>query len=89
MGTALGLLAEDGVTVLFGVSGGADVTLNAQRFFATGGASLYGLILFHELRRESAAVGLQRLLSLVETGQLRPQIDNVSLLGECRGKWFL
>ncbi|MBE9050087.1 zinc-binding dehydrogenase [Nostocales cyanobacterium LEGE 11386] len=75
LGTALGLLAEDGVTVLFGVSGGAEVTFDAQRFFATGGASLYGLILFHELKRESAAVGLQRLLSLVEAGQLCPVID--------------
>ncbi|MFN6570272.1 zinc-binding dehydrogenase [Dendronalium sp. ChiSLP03b] len=75
LGTALDLLAEDGTVVLFGVSGGAEVTFNAQRFFATGGASLYGLILFHELRRESAAIGLQRLLNLVETGQLHPVID--------------
>ncbi|MCC5636971.1 zinc-binding dehydrogenase [Nostoc sp. CHAB 5844] len=75
LGTALGFLAEDGVTVLFGVSGGAEVTFNAQRFFATGGTNLYGLILFHELRRESAAIGLQRLLSLVAAGKLRPQID--------------
>lgn len=72
---ALGLLAEDGITVLFGVSGGSEVTFNAQRFFATGGASLYGLILFHELKREPASVGLKRLLSLVEAGQLRPHID--------------
>lgn len=75
LGTALGLLAEDGTIVLFGTSGGNEVTFNAQRFYGTGGASLYGLILFHELRRESAAVGLQRLLRLVEVGQLRPVID--------------
>ena len=75
LGTALGLLAEDGTVVLFGTSGGNEVTFNAQRFYGTGGASLYGLILFHELRRESAAVGLQRLLGLVETGQLRPPIE--------------
>lgn len=75
LGVALGLLAQDGVVVLFGVSGGAEVTFNASRFFGTGGASLYGLILFHELKRESAAVGLKRLLSLVEAGQLRPPID--------------
>ncbi|MFQ4146411.1 zinc-binding dehydrogenase [Chlorogloeopsis sp. ULAP02] len=75
LGTALGLLAENGVTVLLGVSGGAEVTFNAQRFFATGGASLYGLILFHELQRESAAVGLKRLVNLVATNRLRPHID--------------
>ncbi len=75
LGTALGLLAQDGVIVLFGTSGGSEVTFNAQRFYGTGGASLYGLILFHELKRESASVGLTRLLRLVETGQLRPHID--------------
>jgi NADPH:quinone reductase-like Zn-dependent oxidoreductase len=37
--------------------------------------SLYGLRLFDELRFESAAVGLKRLLSLVEVGQLHPHID--------------
>ncbi|WP_193200001.1 zinc-binding dehydrogenase [Nostoc sp. MG11] len=73
--TALGLLAEDGTIVLFGTSGGNEVTFNAQRFYGTGGTSLYGLILFHELRRESAAVGLKRLLRLVEVDQLRPVID--------------
>ncbi|MBD2207181.1 zinc-binding dehydrogenase [Calothrix sp. FACHB-1219] len=75
LGTALSLLSKDGTVVLFGVSAGAEVTFNAQQFFATGGASLYGLILFHELQRESAAIGLQRLLRLVETEQLRPHID--------------
>ncbi len=75
LGTAFGLLAQDGVIVLFGTSGGSDVTFNAQRFYGTGGASLYGFILFHELKRESASVGLTRLLRLVETGQLRPHID--------------
>ena len=75
LGTALGLLAQDGVIVLFGTSGGSEVTFNAQRFYGTGGASLYGLILFHELKRESASVGLTRLLRLVETCLLRPHID--------------
>lgn len=75
LGTALGLLAEDGTVVVFGTSGGNEVTFNAQSFYAIGGASLYGLILFHELRRESAAVGLQRLLTLVEAARLRPGIE--------------
>ncbi|MEH1926413.1 zinc-binding dehydrogenase [Nostoc sp.] len=75
LGVALGLLAQDGKTVLYGVSGGAEVTFNAGQFFGTGGVSLYGLRLFDELRFESAAVGLKRLLSLVEAGKLRPHID--------------
>ncbi|MEH2013342.1 zinc-binding dehydrogenase [Nostoc sp.] len=75
LGVALSLLAQDGKTVLYGVSGGAEVTFNAAQFFGTGSVSLYGLRLFDELRFESAAVGLKRLLSLVEAGQLRPHID--------------
>jgi NADPH:quinone reductase-like Zn-dependent oxidoreductase len=75
LGVALGLLAQDGKTVLYGVSGGAEVTFNAAQFFGTGSVSLYGLRLFDELRFESAAVGLKRLLSLVEVGQLHPHID--------------
>lgn len=75
LGTALGLLTEDGVIVSFGTSSSSEVTFNASRFYATAGASLYGFILFHELQRESAYLGLRRLLNLVETGQLKPHID--------------
>ncbi|MEH2318918.1 zinc-binding dehydrogenase [Nostoc sp.] len=75
LSTALKLLAPDGVTVLFGTSGGSEVTFDASQFYATAGASLYALLLFHELQRESAAVGLKRLLQLIEAGQLRPHID--------------
>ncbi|WP_392535091.1 zinc-binding dehydrogenase [Nostoc sp. C117] len=75
LGIALGLLAQDGKTVLYGVSGGSEVTFNAGQFFGTGSVSLYGLLLFDELRFESAAVGLKRLLNLVEAGKLRPQIS--------------
>ena len=75
LSAALGSVAPDGVVVLFGTSGGTEVTFNAQRFYgASSGASLYALILFHELKRESASVGLQRLLNLVADGQLRPHI---------------
>ncbi|WP_208345430.1 zinc-binding dehydrogenase [Aetokthonos hydrillicola] len=75
LGDALGLLAQDGVVVSFGTSGGSEVTFNASRFYGTGGASLYGFILFHELQTESASVGLKRLLDLVDLGQLSPHIE--------------
>ncbi|ARV59326.1 alcohol dehydrogenase [Nostocales cyanobacterium HT-58-2] len=75
LGTALGLLAQDGVLVLFGTSGGSEVTFDAARFYGIGGATFYGLILFHELKRESAAVGLKRLVELVAEGKLRPYIE--------------
>lgn len=38
-------------------------------------ASLYALFLFHKLQRESATVGLKRLLRLIKACQLRPHID--------------
>lgn len=73
---ALGSIAPDGVVVLFGTSGGTEVTFDAQRFYGvSSGASLYALILFNELKRESAAIGLSRLLKLVASGQLTPQIS--------------
>jgi NADPH:quinone reductase len=76
LSAALGSIAPDGVVVLFGTSGGNEVMFNAQRFYGTSsGASLYALILFHELKRESAAIGLQRLLKLVANHQLTPLIS--------------
>jgi NADPH:quinone reductase-like Zn-dependent oxidoreductase len=75
LGAALGLLAPDGVCVSFGASAGPDVTFSAQRFYATGGATLYGFLLFHEATRRSVSAGLTRLAGLVAAGQLRPHVD--------------
>lgn len=75
LGTALGLLAQNGLAVVFGTTAGREVTFDAANFYALGGASLYGLILFHELKWEPASVGLKLLGELVESGQLRPLID--------------
>lgn len=76
LSAALGSIAPDGTVVLFGTSGGNEVTFNAQHFYGTSsGASLYALILFHELKREPASVGLQRLLKLVADHQLKPHIS--------------
>lgn len=75
LSAALASVAQNGVVVLFGTSGGNEVTFNAQRFYGvSNGAKLYALMLFHELRQESATVGLQRLLNLIATGQLNPHI---------------
>ena len=76
LSAALGAVAPDGTVVLFGTSGGNEVIFDAQRFYGvSSGASLYALILFHELKREPASVGLQRLLRLVADGQLNPHIS--------------
>jgi NADPH:quinone reductase-like Zn-dependent oxidoreductase len=75
LGAALGLLAPDGVCVSFGASAGPEVTFNGQRFYGTGGATLYGFLLFHEATRRSVSAGLARLARLVAAGQLRPHVD--------------
>ena len=76
LSAALSSVAEDGTVVLFGTSGGNEVTFNAQRFYGVStGAKLYALMLFHELRHESATIGLQRLLNLIAAEQLKPHIS--------------
>lgn len=72
---ALTMLAQDGVCVLYGVSESPDVSFEARRFMMIGGANLYGLILFHEIKRHPAFQGLTQLLRLVEDGRLRPAIE--------------
>lgn len=74
LGEALGLLAKGGLAVAYGQTAGPTTTFNLAQFYATGGASLYGFILFHELIRQPAAVGLKRLATLVGDGRLQPLI---------------
>ena len=75
LATALKLIAPAGMCVLLGASSASDATINAATFMRTGGASLYGFILFHELTHHPAAEGLTRLLAMVSAGRLHPQIE--------------
>lgn len=75
LGNVLGMLAPNGTCVNFGVSAASETTFDARRFFLTGGARLYGMIIFHELEREPAAGGLTRLAWLVAEGKLEPRIS--------------
>ena len=75
LGTALTLLAPGGICVLFGASGGTEVTFDARRFYSAGALRLYGFILFDELTRKPACRGLERLSLLLAEGKLRPHID--------------
>jgi NADPH:quinone reductase-like Zn-dependent oxidoreductase len=75
LGEALGMLAPGGTCVAFGVSGGAETTFDVRSFYFTGGASLYGFILFHEIIAKPASEGLGRLVGLVAEGRLRPRIS--------------
>jgi len=70
----MGMLAPDGVCVSFGSTTSADVTFNLWSLASVGRASLYGLVLFNELARESAAAGLGRLVHLMGTHQLQTYV---------------
>ncbi|GAC1350654.1 MAG: zinc-binding dehydrogenase [Ktedonobacteraceae bacterium] len=72
---ALSMLAQDSICVNFGVSSGNDITFDARQFFATGGASLYGFILFHELTHRPAGGDLTNLTHMIADGHLHPQIE--------------
>ena len=75
LGNALSMLAPEGTCVSFGVSGGPEVTFDARELYLTGGAMLYGFILFHEVVARPASEGLTLLVKLVEEASLRPRIE--------------
>lgn len=74
---AIGRLAPDGTIVSFGNSAEAETAFNARDLYRIGGASIYGLILFHELARGGGATDLGRLCHEVAGGRLRTEIDLV------------
>src|SRR5436853_3945379 len=60
LGAALGMLQPNGTCVTLGVSKGPTATFESRDFFGTGGVTLYGLTLFHELVSvERASIGLR------------------------------
>jgi NADPH:quinone reductase len=75
LAAAFKMIAPAGICVLLGVSSGSEVTFDAATFMRTGGARLYGFILFHELPHRPAAQGLARLVAMVAEGRLNPQIE--------------
>ena len=75
LSTALTMLAKGGTCVSFGVSSAPEVTFDARSFYLTGGASLFGFILFHEVLGRPASEGLTRLLRLVADDILVPRIE--------------
>lgn len=74
LGDALGMLTPGGTCVTFGVSAAVEATFDIRSFYFTGGARLYGFILFHEVLSKPASEGLARLSHLVAEGQLHPYI---------------
>jgi NADPH:quinone reductase len=75
LGDAVSMLAPDGTCVTFGSSGAPETTLDVRNFYLTGGARLYGFIIFHELLTNPTSDGLARLSRLVTQGALRPHVS--------------
>lgn len=74
LASALPLLAPDGTAVAYGRTVGPTLTFDLGQFFGKGGLSLYGFILFHEVRHGLAGAGLARLTALVAAQRLHPYI---------------
>jgi NADPH:quinone reductase-like Zn-dependent oxidoreductase len=71
----LSMLGPDSTCVTFGVSSGSETTIDVAKFYLTGGTTLYGFILFHELRHHPASIGLGRLLGMMADGRLKAHIE--------------
>lgn len=71
---AMGMLGPDGVCVSIGVIGGMDIPLDLRTMRAPR-SSLYKMLVFTEVNREPASVGLARLAQLVAERRLKPHID--------------
>ncbi|HEX9016327.1 MAG TPA: zinc-binding dehydrogenase [Chloroflexota bacterium] len=71
---AAGMLGPDGACVSIGVIGGTEIVLDLRSMTAPR-SSLYKMLVFNEVARETAAVGLSRLAQLVADGRLKPHID--------------
>jgi NADPH2:quinone reductase len=75
LGAALAMVAADGTVVSFGQTAGATTTFAADAFYATGGATLYGFIIFHEARKDPVVHDLEALAALVAARELATNID--------------
>jgi NADPH2:quinone reductase len=86
LSAAMGMLAPNGTCVTFGISAAGTASIESRDFFATGGARLYGLTLFHELMSvERGGVGLALLAAEIEAGRLKPQIAVEAVWSEVGG----
>ena len=75
LATALTMLAQGGTCVSFGASAGREATISLPRFYLTGGANLYGFIIFYEMTRTPPAGDLALLARMLSDGSLRTHVD--------------
>jgi NADPH:quinone reductase-like Zn-dependent oxidoreductase len=74
LASVLPLLAPDGLAVAFLASSDSALSFDLHAFLGTGGLSLYGLSIFHELRKTPPSKGLTNLAALVASARVQPLI---------------
>lgn len=74
-GKVIAMLDSNGTCVNFGAGAGTAVNFDIRQFYSGGPKFLYGFLMFNELAREPASVGLTKLADLVSAGKLKPHID--------------
>lgn len=74
LSSAMKLLQRHGIAVSYGATSGEEALVNVRLLYRNA-ATLYGFILFDELKREPASVGLRRLAGLVADGRLHPRVS--------------
>lgn len=72
---AIHSLTPDGRAILYGVTAGHELSLNAGFMLGSGRGRVEGFNLYRESEVESAARGLERLLKLLAQGRLSVQIE--------------
>jgi NADPH:quinone reductase-like Zn-dependent oxidoreductase len=75
---AIHSLAPDGIAVLYGVTAGSLLQISPGFMLGTGTGRVEGFNLYRESEKESIARGLDRLLRLVQSGQLNVQVDTAA-----------
>jgi len=75
LATALTSLAPDGIVVHFGQSVSGETTFASNAFYLTGGARLYGFVLFHEAEKSPVTADLRFLAELLARNDLATNIE--------------
>ncbi len=73
LANAMTMVAPGGHIVVYGVSAGGSMTVDSTVFLRSR-MTVSGLQVFTELHKETAAVGLGRLIGMVSAGTLKPHI---------------
>lgn len=73
LANSISMMAAQALTVVYGVSMGGQMTLDSTLFLRTRG-TVSGLAVFTELHKETAGVGLARLVKMVDQGVVKPLV---------------